>query len=258
MADHQSLHHALLAAQRSLEAIEADSRLKTGARYRYTSAEHMIATCRRALHAQGLALMPGEASAARCVTAPVVDTDTGAAAEEIIAIVVDRSWILCYAGSGEKEALSLSTVSDCGRGRPAAKAAAAAHTAALRDLLRDLLLLPKGESPAQQPPPAAPRPAAPSPPCPAAPDPHDPSRAELVEAGWAPDVAVQLCAAGAAKAAPIRPVVQDLHQMILGALGPERTRGVWESVGVTALKTGVTWAQVRRFALLAGRETKDG
>ena len=255
---------ALLEAQRAIGKIKKDGRAKAGGSYRYTSAEHMIGVVREALHEAGLLILPDNTSSAEAIVGMVPEECGGTVANQtvVLAVAVHRSWQLCHPESGGSRTISMSGVYDCGRGRPAGKATAAANTELLRDMLRDLLLLPKGEGDearverpvrGQTPAPQAVVTHTPAPqrqvtPAPVAP--VDPAPDDLEGAGWSRAQAVQLCAVVDPDApAPWSPVVRDVHFMIQQGLGEARARAAWRSVGVESLREGVSWGQLRRFAL---------
>lgn len=122
---------ALALAISSAGAVEKDA-ANTFHRYRYASAEAVIAEARGALAAHGLALVP---------TASGVDWVGGDSPPHGW---LARTWTLVHAGGGSMP-LQQRWPIVVERGRPPDKAVAAADTAGLAYMLRDLLLLPRVE-----------------------------------------------------------------------------------------------------------------
>jgi hypothetical protein len=119
------LARALAAAQASIKAIPHDAQNQF-MKYRYTSSESIIAECKNALAANGLALMPAGQS--------ITVTDGQ--------ILLVRQFTLLHT-SGEERQLSTAWPIVPDKGRPADKATASAATTSLAYLLRDLLLAPR-------------------------------------------------------------------------------------------------------------------
>lgn len=124
---------ALVAAQAAARAVAKDAQ-NTFHRYKYASAEAIIAEAREALAASGLALM----TVLRRFVAAAPDAPGGVIGR------VELHYLLVHT-SGETLPIESSTPVIPEKGRPADKAEAAAVTQDLAYLLRGLLLLPRDD-----------------------------------------------------------------------------------------------------------------
>ena len=122
---------ALVAAQASAKGVHKDSRTSFGPQYNYSSTESLILEAQRHLSAHGLALVPCS------VSMLVGSVDTAVA-------LLERRYALVHK-SGEERAIEQVWPVVPGKGRPIDKAVAAAYTASLGYMLRDLLLLARVE-----------------------------------------------------------------------------------------------------------------
>jgi len=118
------LAKALCQAQGEVGGVEKRSR-NDHQRFDYTSIEQMVVATRGPLRRAGLVVIP---------TSHCVDGET-----------LVTEWLLAHAASGESMALRYDMPIVPGKGRPMDKAASASASQALNYLLRDLLLLPRGE-----------------------------------------------------------------------------------------------------------------
>lgn len=136
------LFAALAKAQAAARAVEKDATNKFH-RYNYTSAEGMIAEAKAAMAQFGLAIIPTcanlrEPHASELPTKEDGDLGKGARC------VLEAAWLVVHEEGG-------SQMIECAwpvipeKGRPLDKALAAARTASLNYLLRDLLQLPRVE-----------------------------------------------------------------------------------------------------------------
>ena len=128
---------ALVAAQAAARAVAKDA-TNTFHRYKYASAEAIIAEAREALSGAGLAFLTTGWQFAAAPTG----TDGGFASGVVGRVEV--SYRLVHM-SGETIELASSTPVIPEKGRPADKAEAAALTANLANMLRGLLLLPRDD-----------------------------------------------------------------------------------------------------------------
>jgi hypothetical protein len=136
------LFNALAAAQAAAKAVDKDATNKFH-RYAYTSAEGMIAEAKQALAAHGLAVVPVVASLREpkeCERPSKDDGDVGKGAKAILA----ATWMVVH-GMGGTLTIDCEWPVIPEKGRPFDKALAAARTASLNYLLRDLLQLPRVE-----------------------------------------------------------------------------------------------------------------
>lgn len=120
---------ALSKAQARCKAVAHDAK-NDFHKYRYTSAEAVIAEGKEALAAEGLALLP---------TGQSVRVEGDAAAQRFELV---RRFALLHA-SGEERPIEWAWPVVPDRGRPLDKAVAGAATTSLAYLLRDLLLMPR-------------------------------------------------------------------------------------------------------------------
>lgn len=136
------LFSALARAQAAAKNVEKDAK-NSFHKYNYVSAEAMIAEAKACLSTEGLAVVPTSANLRepRPGEAPTGgDGDLGKGARTVLV----ASWLVCHSDGG-------SLPIECEwpvipeKGRPLDKALAAARTASLNYLLRDLLQLPRVE-----------------------------------------------------------------------------------------------------------------
>ena len=137
-----NLHAALAAAMGHVSGAPKSAR-NDQQRYDYTSTETMISHCRGALRAEGLSIIPiGEEVEHRCE--PVeAKTSKGTPYTRDLWTIRFR-WLLAHS-SGESVEMARIMPAESGPGRPLDKAKAGAASMALSYLLRDLLLIPRGE-----------------------------------------------------------------------------------------------------------------
>lgn len=122
-----SIIDCLVSAQAAIAGVSKDGQVDFGRKYNYTTAEEMIRECRKALHANGLALVR-KAWRLRVIEAmPCVESDFA---------------LLCRTGETMEFANICWPVIE-GDKRPADKALAGALTTSFAYFLRDLLLVPK-------------------------------------------------------------------------------------------------------------------
>jgi hypothetical protein len=124
MSDIGKLAAALCQAQGEVGGVQKGSQ-NTHQRFSYTSIEEMVVATRGPLRRAGLVVLP---------TAHRVDGE-----------VLVTEWLLAHS-SGESMPLRYDMPIVPGKGRPMDKAASASASQALNYLLRDLLLLPRGEA----------------------------------------------------------------------------------------------------------------
>ena len=142
-----TVYHALKAAQQDLQNISKDGKNKHMG-YAFTSAETMIRESREALHKNTLCLVPNQ-----------VTLEPYATSEHGDSVMVKQSWYLILVDetndrpitTADQMMLPLERVWTAvpTRGQPTDKTVASAMTASLSYLLRDLLLLPRGDEPGQ-------------------------------------------------------------------------------------------------------------
>ncbi len=137
MIKHENIYAALAAAQADADAVEKDAR-NAFHKYNYASAEAMIAESKRALSAHGLSVYPHEF---RLAPADEAMGKLGAAA------VLISHWFVAHATTVRGSEIGIESQWPVipEKGRPLDKALAAARTASLGYLLRDLLQLPRVE-----------------------------------------------------------------------------------------------------------------
>jgi len=123
-----SLYAALARAITRAHAVEHDAQ-NPHHRYSYASAEAVLGESRAALAPEGLSLVP------------ISSTPTGADGSYML----DVAYLLAHS-SGESMIVSRSWPIVVGNGRPLDKALAGASTTCLAYTLRDILLLPRGDS----------------------------------------------------------------------------------------------------------------
>jgi hypothetical protein len=138
-----ALYAALVAAQAQARGVEKDAN-NNFHRYRYVSAEHMIGEAKEILTAHGLAVVP----VASTVDGPIYVPPDGSADDwqkvSKSAATLDAKWAVLHRQGGRIEVeTSWPVVPE--KGRPIDKAVAAARTASLSYLLRDLLQIPRVE-----------------------------------------------------------------------------------------------------------------
>lgn len=129
MTPKNNIAGALLKAQQAIESVKKDA-TNSFHRYNYTSAEEMIAACRKALHDAGL--VPTRATWG-------VDKSIG----EFGSVV--STMTLMHVESGDRIDAPITWPIVPEKGRPMDKAIAAALTTSLSYWLRDLLMLPREE-----------------------------------------------------------------------------------------------------------------
>lgn len=143
----KQLDAALRAARVLLPGIAKD-KYNTVLRVKYVSVEAMVAACRDVLADVGLLLVPGPTAieAAGELAGRELDKRTGETYEtRAPQLVRSQVWHLVHAESGEQRDLSTAWPLSVHRGKPADMACASSASMALSYLLRDLLLLPRGE-----------------------------------------------------------------------------------------------------------------
>lgn len=123
MSEIGKLAAALCAAQGEVGGVQKGSK-NTHQRFDYTSIEEMVVATRGPLRRAGLVVLP--------------------AAHRVEGEVLVTEWVLAHT-SGESMPLRYDMPIVPGKGRPQDKAASASASQALNYLLRDLLLLPRGE-----------------------------------------------------------------------------------------------------------------
>lgn len=131
---HDGLATALAAAQASAHAVEKDA-TNSFHRYKYASAEAIIAEAKAALSGHGAALLPVEMS---IVPAEALGSVAGGPAA-----ILRTRWAILHGSDRHEMSADWPIIPD--KGRPFDKAVAAARTASLGYLLRDLLQLPREE-----------------------------------------------------------------------------------------------------------------
>lgn len=140
----KALHDAIASAQGEAHAVEKDSRNQFH-KYNYVSAEAMITDAKKVLGKHGLALVP---QGFDLVPNPGLMLETmnsrGEKSRHDAAGVLRSSWLLMHKGGGSLQVSSAWPVVP-EAGRPLDKAVAAARTASLNYLLRDLLQFPRVE-----------------------------------------------------------------------------------------------------------------
>lgn len=129
-----TLATAIVAAQASARDVEKDAR-NAFMRYNYASAEAIIAEAKSALAGAGLAVLPVASS---------LEYSADLYASQGIGATLHCTWRLVHT-SGEHMDLTCSWPVVPEKGRPPDKATAAARTASLGYMLRDLLQLPRVE-----------------------------------------------------------------------------------------------------------------
>ena len=315
-----TLWHALLGAQMVVEAVPLDGKMRGG--ISYAKHEDLLMASRRALHPFGLALTPTISSVKleeSSSSKELIDRRTGETKliEQTHHVVVhDQAWLLVHAPSGESHEIQTQGLADV-RGGNVAQAHVVATTYCLRETLRVLLLLPRGDGdPERQPEPTrrrsqatpaeshraaqyAAQPPVVAPPAPAmttyttSPTPAEPAQerqryqtapaepaapsgptaaekaarldaewtarmslvtaADLVGAGWAESVAIELCQLGADVPAP-KAAQRDVAQVLDEEIGTSAMRAAWREAGVpTLVGWPATWGQVRIAALARGQ-----
>jgi len=136
-----ALYAALAKAQAQAHEIEKDARNKFHA-YNYVSAEAMIREAKEILTANGLALVPTGSSLDP--PAPIITEDNDYAKNARAAATLNASWLVVHRDGGSIAVTCAWPVAP-EKGRPIDKAVAAARTASLSYLLRDLLQIPRVE-----------------------------------------------------------------------------------------------------------------
>jgi hypothetical protein len=130
----KSLAAGLRSAQRAAASVTKDAR-NSHHGYRYASAEAILAEVKEPLAAHGLALMP---------TAFRVEAPSDPLRAAGVAAMLHSKWVLEHV-CGETREIECDWFVVPDRGRPIDKALAAARTASLSYLLRDVLQLPRVE-----------------------------------------------------------------------------------------------------------------
>jgi hypothetical protein len=136
-----SLYAALAKAQAMVHGIEKDARNQFH-KYNYVSAEMMIREAKEILSAHHLALIPTGST----LDGPIAlgETDSDYAKNARCAGVIRASWLVVHKDGGS-HAMGCDWPVAPEKGRPIDKAVAAARTASLSYLLRDLLQIPRVE-----------------------------------------------------------------------------------------------------------------
>lgn len=138
------LHKAIASAQKEAQAVEKDARNQFH-RYNYVSAEAMIADAKKVLGKHDLAFVP---QGFDLIPNPGLRMETiskeGRTSVHEAAAVLRSSWIVMHKAGGSLQVSSAWPVVP-EAGRPMDKAVAAARTASLNYLLRDLLQFPRVE-----------------------------------------------------------------------------------------------------------------
>jgi hypothetical protein len=138
-----ALYAALAKAQAHARGVEKDS-TNTFHRYKYASAESLIAEAKDCLSVAGLAVLP-ISSVVTPLERSLGDTTSKDGKVSVGAIAkLLAKWLVVHAEGGSLE-LSIEWPVVPESGRPIDKAVASAHTASLGYLLRDLLQLPRVE-----------------------------------------------------------------------------------------------------------------
>lgn len=133
-----ALYTALSQAQAKARGVEKDSN-NSFHHYKYASAESLIAEAKECLSAAGLAVMPSDSRIKQLEAAfGSIEGRGGAVA------MLHATWLIVHSGGGSMELHTEWPVVP-EKGRPIDKAIAAARTASLGYLLRDLLQLPRVE-----------------------------------------------------------------------------------------------------------------
>lgn len=144
-----ALYAALAKAQGLCRAAELDGKYEHGkVKYPFTSANERLAVARDALSKCDLGLLRVESKVTQLtIQREVVDKATGeTTAEPSATWLLEQEWALVHA-SGDHLVLGVKwPVPEVEHFRPLEKAVAAADTAALSYLLRDVLLIPSEES----------------------------------------------------------------------------------------------------------------
>jgi hypothetical protein len=139
-----TLAAALVAAQAAAHAVEKDSTNQFH-RYRYVSAEAMIADSKEMLAANHLGLVPRGFILVDAPGIRATVTGKNGPQEFSCAGLLRARWDVVHGPSGETLEISADWPVVPEAGRPLDKAVAAARTASLSYLLRDLLQLPRVE-----------------------------------------------------------------------------------------------------------------
>lgn len=143
MSDAQSqLQAALAAAILAAHGVAPDKK-NDFHKYQYASAESMLAEARESLARNGLALIPQKFELRETGEFEMHDAK-GAVIGTLACGTIRREMLLVHAGGGSA-LLAVDWPWEEEKGRPADKAVAAAATASLKYLLRDLLLLARAE-----------------------------------------------------------------------------------------------------------------
>ena len=141
------LDTALLKAQKAIVSVGKDAK-NDFHKYKYVSAESMMAECRAVLHDAGLVLTcegsGGLSSLVHSVVwQPFKDSDPQMV--ESNTVIVNRCFRLCHPESGESRVYTFAFPAVPEKGRPIDKAVAGALTSSLSYFLRDLLQVPRGD-----------------------------------------------------------------------------------------------------------------
>lgn len=137
-----ALFAALAKAQAAARAVEKDATNKFH-RYNYTSAEGMIAEAKLAMSQFGLAVIPISANLREPHTSELPTKDDGDLGKGARAVLMAEWLVVHEAGGSQLIGCAWPVIPE--KGRPLDKALAAARTASLNYLLRDLLQLPRVE-----------------------------------------------------------------------------------------------------------------
>lgn len=140
---HLTLAAALVSAQASARPVEKDARNKFHS-YNYVSAEAMIADSKEILAAHGLALAPSGFELGENPNIKITASSKNGPTEFSCAGILTSHWTVFHE-AGETMQIHTQWPVVPESGRPLDKAVAAARTASLSYLLRDLLQLPRVE-----------------------------------------------------------------------------------------------------------------
>jgi len=137
-----SIYTRLHKAQQAVKAVEKDGN-NTFHRYRYATAENMIEEARAAMHSAGLSFMLTGASLNPCDYTVETVNGKGQTSTFNVRMTVCSTFSLMCADGHLEVSTEWPVIPE--PGRPFDKALAAARTASLSYVLRDILLMPRAE-----------------------------------------------------------------------------------------------------------------